>query len=61
MSQIGIKLANHDFFPIIDVSNLPIEKEIELTTIRDGQKTVQINLFKKDGDDEPLYVGSQMT
>lgn len=60
MSQIGIKLANHDFFPIIDVSNLPIEKEIELTTIRDGQKTVQINLFKKDGDDEPLYVGSLM-
>ena len=59
MSQIGIKLANHDFFPIIDEDGkLPIEKELELTTIRDNQESVQINLFKKDGELEPLYIGS---
>ena len=59
MSQIGIKLANHDFFPIIDEDGkLPIEKELELTTVRDNQESVQINLFKSDGEFEPLYIGS---
>ena len=59
MAQIGIKLANHDFFPIIDEDGkLPIEKELELTTVRDDQESVQINLFKSDGKFEPTYVGS---
>ncbi|MGP1521227.1 MAG: LysM peptidoglycan-binding domain-containing protein [Treponema sp.] len=59
MSQIGIKLANHDFFPIIDEDGkLPIEKELELTTVRDNQESVQINLFKSDGEAEPVYIGS---
>lgn len=59
MSQIGIKLANHDFFPIIDEEGkTPIEKELELTTVRDNQESVQINLFKSDGEFEPLYIGS---
>ena len=59
MSKIGIKLANHDFFPIIDDDGkLPIEKELELTTVRDNQESVQINLFKKDGDFDPIYVAS---
>ena len=61
MSQIGIKLANHDFFPIIeDATSLPVEKKIELTTVRDGQPTVQINLYKKDEEqqEELTYVGT---
>ena len=59
MSKIGIKLANHDFFPIIDEDGkLPIEKELELTTVRDNQESVQINLFKKDEDFDPVYVAS---
>ncbi|MGP1438073.1 MAG: LysM peptidoglycan-binding domain-containing protein [Treponema sp.] len=59
MAQIGIKLANHDFFPIIDEDEkLPIEKELELTTVRDNQESVQINLFKNDGEFDPVYVGS---
>lgn len=61
MSQIGIKLANHDFFPIIDdISSLPIEKEVELTTVRDAQPTVQINLFLKDDVEEINYIGTLM-
>ena len=59
MSQIGIKLANHDFFPIRDEEGkAPIEKELELTTVRDNQESVQINLFKSDGEFEPVYIGS---
>jgi len=59
MSQIGIKLANHDFFPIInDISSLPIEKEVELTTVRDAQSTVQINLFRKDEGEVMDYIGT---
>jgi len=59
VSKIGIKLANHDFFPIIDEDGkLPIEKELELTTVRDNQESVQINLFKKDEDFDPVYVAS---
>jgi len=61
MSQIGIKLANHDFFPIIDdISSLPIEKEVELTTVRDAQPAVQINLFLKDEGDAINYIGTLM-
>jgi len=59
VSQIGIKLANYDFFPIIDENGeLPVEKELELTTVRDNQESVQINLFKADGNFEPVYIGS---
>ncbi len=59
MSQIGIKLANHDFFPIIDESeSLPVSKELELTTAKDGQATVQINLFRKYDSGEEAFVGS---
>ena len=59
VSKIGIKLANHDFFSIIDEDGkLPVEKELELTTVRDNQESVQINLFKKDEDFDPVYVSS---
>jgi len=59
MSQIGIKLANHDFFPIIDeAESLPISKKLELTTVKDGQATVQINLFRKYKSEELVFIGS---
>lgn len=59
MSQIGIKLANHDFFPIIDDSQtLPVSKELELTTAKDGQATVQINLFRKYKSEDLVFIGS---
>lgn len=59
MSQIGIKLANHDFFPIIDEAEaVPINKEIELTTSKDGQATVQINLFRRYDSGDEAFIGS---
>ncbi|MGP1595086.1 MAG: LysM peptidoglycan-binding domain-containing protein [Treponema sp.] len=58
-AKIGIKLADGTFFPIMDEdSSLPPEK-LELTTVRDDQNSVQINLFKKeDEESEPVYIGS---
>lgn len=58
-AKIGIKLADGTFFPIMDEdSSLPHEK-LELTTVRDDQSSVQINLFKKDNEEaEPVYIGS---
>lgn len=56
-SLIGIKLADGTFFPILSEDALS-EKELELTTVRDHQESVQINLFKKAEEGEPAYIGS---
>jgi len=56
---IGIKLADSKFFPILE-EGAPVSKIIELTTVRDDQNSVQINLFK-NGDssiDTATYVGT---
>ncbi len=56
-SEIGIKLADGSFFPILNEgpSN---ERDLELTTMRDDQESVQINLFKRIDELEPEYIGS---
>ncbi len=56
-TSIGIKLADGTFFPILNEDALS-ERNLELTTIRDHQESVQINLFKKTGSSEPEYIGS---
>ncbi|AGT44695.1 LysM domain-containing protein [Treponema pedis str. T A4] len=56
-SKIGIKLADGTFFPILD-ENASSEHVIELTTVRENQGSVQINLFKKSEESEPEYIGS---
>ena len=56
-SKIGIKLADGTFFPILDESALS-EQSLELTTVRDDQESVQINLFKQVDGAEPEYIGS---
>ena len=57
-AKIGIKLADGTFFPIMD-DDASASETLELTTVRDNQRSVQINLFKKeDGDSDPLYIGS---
>lgn len=59
MSYIGIKLANHDFFPILEEKDgIAVEKDLELTTIRNNQESVQINLFKQSDETDPEYIGS---
>ena len=56
-SKIGIKLADGTFFPILDEDALS-EQSLELTTVRDDQESVQINLFKQVDETEPEYIGS---
>ena len=58
MAKIGIKLADGAFFPIMD-EEFSASETLELTTVRDDQRSVQINLFKKEDDiSEPSYIGS---
>lgn len=54
MNEIGIKLADGTFYPIL--SDDARSKELELTTVRDNQETVQIDLFRKRESLE--YIGS---
>ena len=56
-SKIGIKLADGTFFPILDEDALS-EQSLELTTVRDDQESVQINLFKQFEEEAPEYIGS---
>ncbi len=56
---IGIKLADSKFFPVLE-EDTPSSKVLELTTVRDDQTSVQINLFR--GEDRTVdtasYVGT---
>lgn len=54
---IGLKQADGSFYPILE-DGIADNKKIHLTTVRDDQTTVKINLYKKDTDsiDEPEYV-----
>ncbi len=64
-ASIGIKLADGKFFPVLDEGS-PASKILEVSTVRDNQSSVQINLFRaEDGsavwvDDSPgvKYVGT---
>jgi hypothetical protein len=42
---IGIKIANGDFYPILD-ENSPAKKRLVLTTVHDKQHSVQIDLYR---------------
>ena len=54
MNDIGIKLADGTFYPIL--SDAVRFQNIELTTVRDNQETVQIDLFRNG--DSLEYIGS---
>ena len=57
-AKIGIKLADGTFFPIMD-DDFSASETLELTTVRDDQRSVQINLFKKEDESSiPSYIGS---
>ena len=51
MAQIGIKLADHSFYPVLD-DDTPQRKRMVLTVARDGQESVQVDLIRRreDGD-----------
>ena len=54
---IGIKQADGSFYPILQDGQAE-SKRLEVTTVRDGQTAIKINLYRKDTDslDEPEYV-----
>lgn len=59
MDKIGIKLANSEFYPILDHGR-PARKRLVVTTVNDGQKSVQIDLYRGEGAmvTDAAYVGS---
>ncbi len=58
-NEIGIKLADGSFYPIMN-DNPSQSKDIRLTTVADDQTKVQINLYKTDADNitDDNYVGT---
>ena len=47
---IGIKIADGSFYPILE-EGTPGEKKLQVTTVRDDQTTVQINLYRSETGD----------
>jgi len=56
---IGIKIANGDFYPIIE-ENSSVKKRLVLTTVHDKQSNVQIDLFRSISKSmlDAQYIGS---
>ncbi len=56
---IGIKIADGSYFPILEEGNSK-RKRLVLTTVNDNQESVQIDLYKGDGNEllDAVYVGS---
>ena len=57
---IGIKIANGDFYPILTEGNTTVKKRLVLTTVHDGQESVQIDLYRSVSKSmlDAQYVGS---
>ncbi|MDR2028046.1 MAG: LysM peptidoglycan-binding domain-containing protein [Treponema sp.] len=58
-STIGIKIANGEFYSIIE-ENAVVKKRLILTTVHDSQKSVQIDLYRSFAKTmaDALYIGS---
>jgi hypothetical protein len=58
-STIGIKIANGEFYSIIE-ENAVVKKRLILTTVHDSQKSVQIDLYRSFTKTmaDALYIGS---
>jgi hypothetical protein len=58
-STIGIKIANGEFYSIIE-ENSTVKKRLILTTVHDKQRSVQIDLYKSYTKTmaDALYIGS---
>ena len=58
-SNIGIKIANGEFYPLIE-ENSSIKKRLVLTTVHDNQPSVQIDLFRNNAASmsDAQYIGS---
>ncbi|MCL2209083.1 MAG: Hsp70 family protein [Treponema sp.] len=58
-SSIGIKIANGEFFPLVE-ENSPVKKKLVLTTVHDNQQSTQIDLYRSSTKTmaDSQYVGS---
>jgi hypothetical protein len=58
-SNIGIKIANGEFYPIIE-ENSTIKKRLVLTTVHDNQPSMQIDLYRSAASamTDAQYIGS---
>jgi hypothetical protein len=58
-ATIGIKIANGDFYSIME-ENTAVKKRLVLTTVHNNQKSVQIDLYKSYTKSmaDALYIGS---
>jgi hypothetical protein len=58
-STIGIKIADGSYYPILE-EGFRGRKKLTLTTVKDGQTKVQIDLYRGDGRtvDKAEYIGS---
>jgi hypothetical protein len=58
-STIGIKIANGEFYSIVE-ENSTVKRRLVLTTVHDGQRSVQIDLYKSHIRTmaDALYIGS---
>lgn len=59
MKSIGIKLADGSFYPILEEGNVE-SKDLELTTVKDNQSKVVLDLYRSETDsmDDAEYVDS---
>lgn len=55
MAQIGIKLADGTFYPVLQDTS-PQRKRVILSAARPGQSSVQVDLVQRDGDHDQ-FVG----
>ncbi len=57
--NIGIKLANGQFYPVLE-DGVPARKRLIVTTVKDDQPSVQIDLYRGEGTvaETASYIGS---
>jgi hypothetical protein len=58
-SNIGIKIANGEFYSIIEENSI-VKRRLVLTTVHDNQQSVQIDLYKSSTKTmaDAVYIGS---
>jgi hypothetical protein len=59
MAKIGIRLADGKFYPILE-DGQPVKKRLVVTTVKDDQASVQIDVYRKmeEAANENAYIGS---
>jgi hypothetical protein len=58
-NKIGLKLADGEFYPVLE-DGAAAKKRLVVTTVQDGQPSVQIDLYRGDGStvQDASYIGS---